>query len=163
MMKAAYQVKHISGTGSNPKIAKRKKVVKVEIDPVEKELRKHFLKMHKSKQSGSGFFDKALNGIKNIISGTKNIVDKTKERVVGTINGRSKLPPSVRRLLEQHGADTISNITVCREPLQSMLSKAMNLLTLGKLNSITDKMGYDDLFHLYMVITTSKGVKLVFI
>ena len=37
----------------------------------------------------------------------------------------------------------------------------MNLLTLGKLNSITDKMGYDDLFHLYMVITTSKGVKLV--
>ena len=160
----SYKVEHISGK-IKPKLKKRvvkKRVVKPkpkpntkpEMDPIEKELREHFKKYHESEQTGEGWFSNALNGIKNIVS-------KTAGRVVGTFTGRNQLPPSARKVLENHGNEIISAITVYREPLQSLLNKAMSVITVGQIDKVKKDLNYDDLFHLFLVAFTQKGTKIL--
>ncbi len=106
---------------------------------LEHHLRGHFGKMGKSKQHGGSFFKKAMSGISNIIN-----------RVKTTFTGRDQLPPTARKVVEQHGNEKITSIVVHREPIMSVINKMINLLSFGKQE-------FDTLFHLYMIVTTDKG------
>lgn len=110
---------------------------------MEHQLRSHFNKMSKSKQHGGSFFKKALSGINNIIN-----------RVKTTFTGRDQLPPTARKVIEQHGNEKIVNIVVHREPIMSVINKMINLLSFGKQH-------FDTLFHLYTIITTDKGTNIL--
>jgi hypothetical protein len=46
----------------------------------------------------------------------------------------------------------ISSIVVCRQPVKSAITNALNIITAGKFNATTKKLGYDQLFHLSMII-----------
>lgn len=64
----------------------------------------------------------------------------------------SRLPYRVARFLEQNGNKRIESITLYRQPITSIISKLLNILSLGRWDQAKSKLGYDDLFHLYAVI-----------
>jgi hypothetical protein len=107
----------------------------------------------KLRQTGFGFINLMGSGI----------IDKVKEignRVVAFIKGRKPGSPEYVKFMQKHGQETINSISVCREPVQSWITKALNLLTLGDFAQRIKALSYDKLYHLYLVFTTSSGTYL---
>lgn len=92
---------------------------------------------------GAGFFGDLWNAAKSV-----------GKKVVGTIRNvvstgvRQDYPPYVRSLLSQIGNLPITEMYVRREPIQSLLNKALNFITRGKWSEAKSKYSYDSLFHL---------------
>jgi hypothetical protein len=85
---------------------------------------------------GAGIFDYFKKGI-------ERIAPLRKEGI---------LPPNARALLEKIKDETINSIVVVRTPIHSMISKALNVISLGKFNELVKRLGYDKLFHLSLHI-----------
>lgn len=66
-------------------------------------------------------------------------------------------PRILNDLLRKYGQLNIQKIEICRKPIVNAFRKILNFVTLGKLNREMSKLGYDDLFHLYMVVYLSDG------
>jgi hypothetical protein len=66
-------------------------------------------------------------------------------------------PKIIDDIIEKEGLNLITKIEVCRNPISSVFSKTLNILTLGRLEREMKKKGYDKLYHLYMVIYLSNG------
>jgi hypothetical protein len=65
---------------------------------------------------------------------------------------KDRLPYRVRRFIEDNGNKRIESITVYRQPIMSIISKLLNILSLGRWDQAKSKIGYDDLYHLYMIV-----------
>lgn len=65
---------------------------------------------------------------------------------------KDRLPYRVRRFIEDNGNKRIESITVYRQPIMSIISKLLNILSLGRWDQARNKIGYDDLYHLYMIV-----------
>ncbi|RZI45297.1 hypothetical protein [Candidatus Finniella inopinata] len=65
---------------------------------------------------------------------------------------RTDWPPSVRRWRDQHGTEKIINVTIVREPINSVIDKALNIISFGGWDKAKAKYSYDDLFHLFMIL-----------
>ena len=63
---------------------------------------------------------------------------------------KTALPPQVAEKLNRYGDMNISDVKVCRVPIQGAINKLFNFLTGGKWDSIKQQVGYDNLFHLFM-------------
>ena len=59
------------------------------------------------------------------------------------------------------GIFKIKEIYIGRNPIQSYVTKLLNLLTLGKLEQQKKKLHYDDLYHLYMIVVLESGMNLL--
>ncbi len=70
---------------------------------------------------------------------------------------RKQGPPHVRKYLKNHGNDMISNIMVCRVPIQKGIDRFINLITAGKYNKNKTKLKYEDMYHLYLVVENEKN------
>lgn len=66
-------------------------------------------------------------------------------------------PRLFRKFLKSHGNTPIKQMRICREPLPTLLTKIGNLLTAGELNKRIRKLGYDNVFHLYLLIELMDG------
>jgi hypothetical protein len=120
---------------------------------VEEELKNHFGQMATSHLKGGNFLKRAFKKVGAIVSNATN-------RVKGFFTGRDKLRPTARRVMEQHGNEEISSITVCREPIMKGVEKFMNVVSVGGINRAKQDLQYDDLFHLYMFIKTKNGTSI---
>ena len=57
-----------------------------------------------------------------------------------------------KKWVESNKDTVISSIVIYREPINSKIKDLLNIITLGKFKSAVKKVGYDELFHLSMVI-----------
>ncbi len=111
-----------------------------EVDHLSKDELNELLKAH---LEGGSIFSNLSSKVKSIIS-----------RVKGFVTGaRKHAPPSIRAFLEKHGSDKIQAIRVCRQPVERYVKLALNALSLGELSKKLGFYNYDDLFHLYLMIT----------
>lgn len=109
---------------------------------------------------GAGFFGDLWDSTKRTVSST---VDAVKTRVSDTVSSirnvladkapRDRLPPSVRRLLSKIGDMPIVALRVRREPIQSALNSALNIISFGAWNTVRQKYQYDKFFHLQLECT----------
>jgi hypothetical protein len=100
--------------------------------------------------SGRGILDDIKNaGIKTY--------DKSKEFINKVINPSSAVPPTLKAIKNEFGEENINSISVCRSPVPSTITTAMNIVSLGGFNKVFGSLPYDKLFHLYIVINTNKG------
>jgi hypothetical protein len=74
---------------------------------------------------------------------------------------KDRLPYRVRRFVEDNGYKRIESITVYRQPIMSIISKLASILTLGRFDEARNKIGYDDLYHLYMIVQLNDDSKVV--
>ena len=58
-----------------------------------------------------------------------------------------------RQILKEYGGKVIKSIIVCRTPINSVIDKLFNILSFTKWDEMKGKLGYDDLFHLFVIIT----------
>jgi hypothetical protein len=104
--------------------------------------------------SGGGLFDflkKAGDKVKNLITGVGS-------RVVGTFTGRNDYPPAERSLIEKYGNMPIKQICLYREPLEKSVNTLTNVLSFGQMSQLKKKYSFDEMYHLYMVITVEESI-----
>ena len=92
---------------------------------------------------------------------------KTKNPVRGSIIDRAyrfftdRLPYNVRRFLQDNGHLRIESITVYRQPITHVIDKLFKILSLGRFDEAKHKLGYDDLYHLYIIIQLSDDSRVI--
>lgn len=88
----------------------------------------------------------------NPVGATKRIAGEAKDYVKAVVFGATKLPPNARNILHQYGDAKITEISVCRNPVGSLLTGALNAVSLGAFKKAFSKKPYDQLYHLYLWI-----------
>jgi len=61
-------------------------------------------------------------------------------------------PPNVRNILKKDGTELVKKITIVRTPVESFVQNLMQVISLGKFKQAVKKTGYDDMFHLSLII-----------
>ena len=85
--------------------------------------------------------------IKKISTGASNLFQNIKGRLSGQ---RNDYPPSVRKWFADNGSKMITNITLYRSPVNSLILKTLNIISLGAFKEKLKKLGFDKMFHLYL-------------
>lgn len=76
------------------------------------------------------------------------------------LNKLTKRPLVVTNLLNKYGANTITNIQVCRQPIMGIIRSALNVATGGDISKVVKEKGYDNVFHLFCIVTLSDGTRI---
>lgn len=103
-----------------------------------------------SKQIGGNILKRH---VESSIAVIKDLVSSAKKALFFPPN---KLPGGSQKTLNAHAQDIIQSITVRREPINSVVNKALNVLTFGAFKKAMKDLAYDKMFHLSMVIKTNK-------
>jgi len=99
--------------------------------------------------------------ITNPIGATKRIAGELKDYRKAVLFGATKLPPNARNILHQYGDKPITEISVCRSPVGSLLTGALNAVSLGAFKKAFAKKPYDQLYHLYLwIVVEGKNITL---
>lgn len=98
-------------------------------------------------EEGAGFLDSIKEGAKNVFG-----------RIKGFVTGvRNDYQPYVRKLLEQIKDDKITACVIIRTPIEKAVGMLANAITLGKMEQFKKEMAFDDVFHLYIIVTLESG------
>lgn len=74
-----------------------------------------------------------------------------------TLYSGNSLPNNVIKILKTMGDAEISKIDIARTPLSTGLKVVLNLISLGNFQKRLNQLPYDKLYHLALILTTSKG------
>jgi hypothetical protein len=110
---------------------------------------------------------------KDAMSSAKCKNDYTKVKIKGgylpnnlkiakaVIFGRNDLPPKVRAILKKYGNEKIVSYKLKRTPVSSLLRNALSAVSFGEFGKRYKESDYDDLFHLFLEMTTVSGKKII--
>ena len=97
-------------------------------------------------------------GLRDIFIAARKGATKIYERIKATLAGpRGGAPPAVRGWLAKYGDVEIEKVWVCKKPIFSIIERIGNWLSAGKLRENMDRLGYDQMMHLYMIIQLKGG------
>ena len=65
-----------------------------------------------------------------------------------------------RNVFEQYENIPIKSIMVCRSPVQQAVQEAMNVVSLGAFKKRLSRQSYDNIYHLFALITLEDGTVL---
>jgi hypothetical protein len=68
----------------------------------------------------------------------------------------------IKKILNKYGNQKIRAIRIGRRPINDMVEKAFNIISLGKWSKLRDQYYYDKLFHLFLIITMDDGTVISF-
>jgi hypothetical protein len=97
--------------------------------------------------------------VKNVEKKVEPVVETVKETVKELINGRKDYPADQQRIIDKYGDRKITNIKIGRTPLPKFITATLNIVTLGQFDKIIGRSDYDDLYHLFSIITLSDGTQ----
>jgi hypothetical protein len=98
------------------------------------------------KLRGRGFFGDFWNAGKQFASNVVERVKQTGESIVNVVRGKAPrldFSPRVRQLLQDCGNRPIVRMFVRRDPIESAINTALNVISMGSWNSLKQKYGYD--------------------
>lgn len=72
---------------------------------------------------------------------------------------RKGAPPQVRKFLNDHKDHAVIGISVGKRPIDSRAARALNTLTGGYFQKKQRQLGYDAIYHSYIVVTLDNGEK----
>jgi hypothetical protein len=107
---------------------------------------------------GSNFVEKTVNKGANFVEKTGN---KIKEFGKAVIYGRNDYQPKGRNILKKYGEEHIIEIEIGRDPVVPALKGVLNVISGGQFGKNVEKANYDELFHLFMVLTLESGKKIM--
>lgn len=64
----------------------------------------------------------------------------------------SAVPPKVVNFLKAHGEEKITSLKVGRVPVSKVLDLVVDVISEGQYSKIKNKIGYDKMFHLYVIV-----------
>jgi len=110
---------------------------------------------------GAGLFDFLKNTFQKTKNIASNIASNVSGRIVGTITGRDDYPPAERAIIEKYRDKVITGICIYRHKLDKGVNMLVNTISLGQFNRIKNKYGYDDLYHLMMVVSLEGDIPIL--
>ena len=66
-------------------------------------------------------------------------------------------PKILNGVLTKDGNQTITKLEVCRKPIHRFNMATLNMLSFGSIKKKMNQLGYDNLYHLYLIIRLSNG------
>jgi hypothetical protein len=97
-------------------------------------------------------------GFDQIQGGVFSWVKEAFNRFKAAISGpRKNAPPYVRDIIKEYGSLNIVRLVVCRTPIVKAIDTALNWISFGLWNQNKKKLGYDDMFHLYLIATVAQA------
>ena len=94
---------------------------------------------------GEGFFSDFFDKVKKT---TSQIIQRVKDVSKGIRLGYS---PKCRAMLDQYGNFIITEIYIRRKPIEKVLDKVLDAISMGKWSEAKFSLAYDSMFHLSMV------------
>lgn len=76
------------------------------------------------------------------------------------IYGRMDYPPKVRTILKKYGEEVITGYKIKRTPVSKLLTSALSVVSLGVFGKRFGRSAYDELFHLFLEMTTASGKRI---
>ena len=76
------------------------------------------------------------------------------------IQGRNDYQPKVRNMITTYGNHNIIKMVIVRNPLSTLLTASLNVVSLGAFSKRFSRLPYDKLFHLQLFITLDNNVTL---
>ncbi len=70
---------------------------------------------------------------------------------------REGAPPAIRKIVDDYRGIPITKISIARKPVQKGISKFFDAVSLGNFGKTKKKLGYDDVYHNYLLITLANG------
>lgn len=105
---------------------------------------------------GVGYQIQHTKGISDM--GGSGVVDYFQEKgeqlLDRAVRGRPKI---LENLIISEGNQIVSAIKVCRRPVTKAFEYILNLLTFGKMKKEMERLGYDNMFHLYLIVYLENG------
>ena len=98
---------------------------------------------------GSGIADI----FRQVINPLQEKYEQTKKTVNALVFGLTDYNAQFRKVLEQYGNIPIKSIKVCRSPVQQAVQEAMNVVSLGAFKKRLSRQSYDQIYHLFALIT----------
>ena len=100
---------------------------------------------------GNGFITDIFAKAKKAAFGAVSTAFRKAANIIGSPI-RNDFPPKARSILAKYAKAEVDNVIIRREPIVSLINTALNFISLGKWNEMRDKLNYDKLFHLSMVV-----------
>lgn len=76
------------------------------------------------------------------------------------IQNLSLRPQKITNLIDKYGSYKVIEVNICRTPINKYYRTLLNIASLGKLSTVENKYGYDDIFHLFMNIKLENGLEI---
>ena len=114
-------------------------------------------RMKLKKQEGKGIGYSLLKGFNSLKNTASDVVHKIVDVGNKVINPSSAYPPSLTQIKNEFGEEIITGLTVRRNPVSSLITGAMNVASLGSFKKKMGRLPFDKLWHLSLLIETSKG------
>jgi hypothetical protein len=118
------------------------------------------LERKKRAVKGKGLIDDFKKGVKSVTKKAEKGLEIAKDYGSAIISGRNDFPPKVRALLAKYGDETVVEYKLKRTPVSKLLTSALSGVSLGAFGKRFKRSEFDDLFHLFLEMTTSSGKRL---
>jgi hypothetical protein len=107
------------------------------------------------KQQGKGLIKSISKVANKVVNKISKIGKQSGKFAEAVINPDAFLPPSLKEVMSNKGEQIITSIMLRRNPVSSLITGAMNAVSLGSFKKQMDKQPYDKLFHLAILIQTA--------
>ena len=74
---------------------------------------------------------------------------------------RDTIPPVVRSFLKAYGQQPVTRLAIGRVPIGAVISKLLDLLSLGKYSEVKQRLGYEQVWHTFLLLTLADGQQIV--
>jgi hypothetical protein len=95
----------------------------------------HVLRTYFDTQVGEGFFS----------------------RIIDRFRPRKAESERLRKFLDGTGSQEVTKVEIARKPVVSFVTKALDVVSLGKFSKKKKELGYDDIYHNYLLVTLKDG------
>lgn len=82
------------------------------------------------------------------------IYSDLKEKHIKKLQSR---PKAIDEFMSDKGHQKMVHFQVCRTPVRKVIKSVINLLSRRKLEEVKQEYNYDDVFHLYLIVTFEDG------
>ena len=110
---------------------------------------------------GAGILEDLKSFYNKGVKAVKKGVSEVKDFATTVFEGRKDYQPKGRAILRKYGGEMIKSIEIGRDPIASAIRSILDFASRGELGRRAAKMEYDEIFHLFAVITLASGKKIM--
>lgn len=126
-----------------------------------KDIRKGLNKVGKKTREAFEDIGKATKlGVNQAVGFVEKAGEEVEKYGKAVIYGRMDYPPKVRNILKKYGDEVVVGYKIKRTPVSSLLTSALSAVSLGKFGARFGRSEFDDLFHLFLEMTTASGKRI---
>lgn len=91
----------------------------------------------------------------------RDAISRARHDGISAFKIQNDYTPKVYELIKRNYDDKITHIKIGRTPISKAIESALNLVSLGKWSHERRNFGYDDFYHLFLIVGTESGKRFI--